>query len=246
MGYSTFVKLTILTLNIEGDKHLPAVTRLIQNTKPDVACLQEVFDDDYRRFTKKFDMKGKFLPTVYIDVPGKPGFQKRGVFGVAILSRLPGTFEGTYYMKRRQKELPRFRGNPNAGHRALLWQTIGDGPTIATTHFTWSKGGRATQKQRKELKTLMKLLNTIQPDILCGDFNAPRGGEIWTALTKRLVDNIPPEVTSTIDPRLHYTKGLNIVVDGFFTKPGNRTHVTSIKLVNGVSDHQAIVATTTY
>lgn len=242
----SIVQLIIMSLNIEGDKHLPEVTRFIQNTKPDVVCLQEVFETDYKRLTVDLKLQGKFLPTVYIDVPGKPGFHKRGVFGVAILSRVPGTFGEAYYMKRRQGELPLYHGRPNAGHRVLLWENIDNHLTVATTHFTWSKGGRATNRQRKELNALMKLVNTIQPDILCGDFNAPRGKEIWTKLSKQLVDNIPPQVTSTIDPRLHYTKGLNIVVDGFFTSHESRVRVTSLKLVSGVSDHQAIVATITH
>lgn len=239
------MELTIVTLNIEGDKHLPEVTRFIQNTKPDVACLQEVFDDDDKQFTTNLKLKGKFLPTVYVDVPGKPGFQKRGVFGVAILSKLPGIFGGSYYFRQREK-LPLYHGRPNAGHRVLLWENIDNHLTVATTHFTWSKGGRATEKQRQELNKLITLLGEVKPDILCGDFNAPRGKEIWTKLSKQLVDNIPPQVTSTIDPRLHYTKGLNIVVDGFFTSHKSRVRVTSLKLVSGVSDHQAIVATITH
>lgn len=279
------MKLTVLTLNIEGDKHLPEVTRLIRDTKPDVVCLQEVFETDYKQLTKDVQLQGKFLPMMYVDVPGKLEFQKKGVFGVAILSRVPGTFGEAYYIKRRQKELPLYHGRPNAGYRALVWLSIDKGLpaeeratparqsltlqasaggsrertvhaagewqakadlVIATTHFTWSKGGRATNKQRKELKTLIRLLDAVKPDILCGDFNAPRGGEIWSILSKHLVDNIPPEITSTIDPTLHYTKGLYIVVDGFFTSPSSRVRVESLKLVSGVSDHQAIVATITY
>ena len=239
------MNLTIATLNIEGDKHLSEVTRLIQNTKPDVMCLQEVFESDYKRLTKNFQLQGRFSPMMYIDVPGKPGFRKKGVFGVAILSRLPGIFGESYYFRKRQEGLPRYHGRPNAGHRAVVWLSIDKGPAIATTHFTWSKGGKATEKQRGELKKLMALLGEVKPDILCGDFNAPRGREIWTALSKRLTDNIPPGVNTTIDPRLHFTKELQIVVDGFFTDPGSRVRVTSLNTVSGLSDHQAIVATVT-
>lgn len=264
------MRFTIVTLNIEGDKHLPEVTHFIKNEKPDVMCLQEVFETDYKQLTENLKLKGEFFPTVYIDVPGKPGFRKRGTFGVAMLSRVPGSFGSSYYFRRRET-LPLYRGRPNAGHRALVWLSIDNGlpaeeratsrertvhaagewqakagPIIATTHFTWSKGGRATNKQRKELKTLIKLLDAVKPDILCGDFNAPRGREIWTELSKRLVDNIPPDITSTIDPTLHYTKGLQIVVDGFFTSPTSRVLVESLKLVHGISDHQAIVATLIY
>ena len=239
------MNLTIATLNIEGDKHLPEVTRFIEVTKPDVTCLQEVFEADFHQLTKNLKLQGEFLPTVTIDVSGKPGFKKRGVFGIAMLSKVPGAFGSAYYFKKRQEELPFYRGHPNACHRTLLWHIIERGPVIATTHFTWSKGGKATEKQRGELKKLMALLGEVKPDILCGDFNAPRGREIWTALSKRLTDNIPPGVNTTIDPRLHFTKELQIVVDGFFTDPGSRVRVTSLNTVSGLSDHQAIVATVT-
>ena len=184
---------------------------------------------------------------MYIDVPGKPEFRKRGVFGVAILSRLPGIFGESYYFRKRQEEgLPRYHGHPNAGHRVVVWLSIDKGATIATTHFTWSKGGKATERQRSELKKLMTLSEEVKPDILAGDFNAPRGREIWTALSKRLTDNIPPGVKTTIDPRLHFTKELHIVVDGFFTAPESHAAVTSLKLIDSVSDHQAVVATIIY
>jgi len=265
------VTVKVVSLNIEGDKHLAEVIELIGRERPDLVCLQEVFEDDFKRFMGKFGMKGIFSPTVFIDKPGKPGFKKSGVFGVAMMGRLAGKFGAEYYFKRRGQDLPRYRGWPNAGHRTLVWQKIDNGPTVAATHFTWSKGGQATEKQRRELKKLMKLLVRIKPDILCGDFNAPRGarlrrgfggqGEIWAKLAERFIDNIPAEIRTTLDQKLHYANGMELVVDGFFTPaprrvrgsampvnrhgftlPKNDVQVISLKLIGGVSDHLAIVA----
>lgn len=228
-------------MNIEGDKHLAEVVGLIERERPEVVCLQEVFEKDFKTFLDKFKMRGMFTPTVFIDEPGKPRFRKRGVFGIAMMGKLPGKFGSDYYFKRRPKELPKYRGKPNAVNRALVWQEIDKGPTVASTHFTWSKGGKATEKQRKELKGLIKLLvNKVRPDVLCGDFNAPRGGEIWGRLAKKFVDNIPPAVRTTLNPKLHYANGVELVVDGFFTAPESKYRVKSIKLIGGVSDHLAI------
>ena len=110
------MNLTIATLNIEGDKHLPEVTRFIEVTKPDVTCLQEVFEADFHQLTKNLKLQGEFLPTVTIDVSGKPGFKKRGVFGIAMLSKVPGAFGSAYYFKKRQEELPFYHGHPNVCH----------------------------------------------------------------------------------------------------------------------------------
>ncbi len=240
------MEIKIVNLNIEGDKHLAEVARLIKTERPDLVCFQEIFQTDFNYFAKQFGMRGIFSPTVFIDEPGKPGFGKRGVFGIAMMGKLPGKFGSEYYFRRRSRELPRYKGLPNAGHRTLAWQEIEGGPTIAGTHFTWSKGGRATQKQRKELSRLIELLAAIKPGILCGDFNAPRGGEIWKELTKKFIDNIPPSVKTTLDSKLHYANGVELVVDGFFTAPGSKVTIKSIKLVGGVSDHLAIVAEVRY
>ena len=215
-------------------------------------CLQEVFEEDFHTLRRQFDMQGIFMPAVWIDSPGKPGFDKQGPFGIALFSRLTGKFGGNYYFKRRGSILPQYCGKPNAGHRCLIWQKIDNGPLITTTHFTWSKNGEATKKQRRELASLFKLIDKSRPDIVCGDFNAPRGGEIWTAISQKLIDNIPPEVKTTLDPIFHYAHGIKLVVDGFFTlvprrvqgfaPPNNAMRVKSLKLIGGVSDHLAVSA----
>lgn len=236
------MKIKIISLNIEGDKHLSEVIGLIERERPDVVCLQEVFENDFHLFHRQFDMKGIFLPAVWIDRPGAPGFGKRGAFGVAMFSRLAGEFGGNYYFKRRGPQLPQYRGKPNAGHRCLVWQSIDRGPIVAVTHFTWSKNGLATQKQRRELASLSKLFDKLQPDVVCGDFNAPRGGKIWTAISQKLIDNIPLEAKTTLDPNLHYSHGVKLVVDGFFTNPNSQLTVKSLRLIGGASDHLAISA----
>ena len=236
------MEIKILSLNIEGDKHLPQVMKLVKQEKPDVVCLQEVFEEDFHLFHRQFNMQGIFMPAVWIDSPGAPGFGKQGPFGVALLSLLAGEFGGDYYFKRRSSELPRYHGKPNAGNRCLIWQKIANGLTIATTHFTWSKNGQTTQKQRRELASLSQLLDKLQPDILCGDFNAPRGQEIWSAISGRLIDNIPAEAKTTLDSKLHYANGVELVVDGFFTSPTSKIMVKSLKLIDKASDHLAVSA----
>jgi len=244
------VAVKIISLNIEGDKHLPEVIGLINRERPEVVCLQEIFEEDFNILIKRFGMKGIFSPTVFIDKPGQPGFGKAGIFGVAMMGKLPGKFGSEYYFKRRGGELPRYQGWPNAGHRTLVWQKIkgkgkreeGRGLVVAATHFTWSKGGQVTSRQRREMRSLLGLLDKIKPDILCGDFNTARGGELWVQLLERFTDNIPPEVDNTLDPVLHYAKGYKIVVDGFFTAAESKVRVESLKLVGGVSDHLAVAA----
>jgi hypothetical protein len=52
-------------------------------------------------------------------------------------------------------------------------------------------------------------------------------------------DNIPPEVTTTLDQEIHGVKGLQFVVDGMFSQPPYV--VNNVRVVTGVSDHCALV-----
>ena len=85
---------------------------------------------------------------------------------------------------------------------------------------------------------------------MCGDFNAPRGGEIFSALATRWHDNIPGTYHTSLDLSLHKAGKVDgerlatLMVDGLFTTPGYRT--SRVELVPGVSDHCAIVAEVAY
>mgnify|MGYP003739632349 CR=1 FL=1 len=108
------------------------------------------------------------------------------------------------------------------------------------THFTWSPNGEANDEQRLDLAEMLSQLENYDDFILCGDFNAPRGKEIFAQLASRYTDNLPPEVTTTIDGQFHYAGQLEIVVDGFFTTP--RYQVESLQVRAGLSDHQGLLA----
>ena len=116
----------------------------------------------------------------------------------------------------------------------------GETYTIATTHFTWADDGGVNEEQRRDLKQLLKLLRQRGELVLCGDFNAPRGREIFTILSSYLKDNVPPEVQTTLDPKLHRAGALPYVVDYLWSTP--KYKATKVKVVSGVSDHMAIVA----
>lgn len=87
---------------------------------------------------------------------------------------------------------------------------------------------------------LLKFLSEIPEFILCGDFNAPRGGIIFDTIASKYKDNIPSEINTTIDKNLHKAGDLKLVVDGLFTTPSYQ--ITSIKIIDSLSDHCAILA----
>jgi len=113
--------------------------------------------------------------------------------------------------------------------------------TLLQTHFTWTDHGLPDERQEQDIKMLMAELSLVPQFALFGDFNAPRGRNyIWDVVARVYRDNIPSDVVTTLDTQLHRVGHLPRVVDMCFT---TSTHeVDSVRLVSGLSDHQAILA----
>ena len=165
--------------------------------------------------------------------------------GLGFYSNLPISNLRQEYYYQPMKELPTLIiGDEETVWRGIIEATVeknGDSYTIATTHFTRTPDGSTSDKQRVDLKNLFKLLMKNSELILCGDFNAPRGGEIFGALSKIYTDNIPPQYESSLDPKLHRIgETKKLMVDGLFTT--HQYSATEVKLAEGISDHKAITA----
>ena len=121
--------------------------------------------------------------------------------------------------------------------------------SVATTHFLWSRGGRLNMYQRASMRKLLRLLEKAGEFVLTGDFNAPRGGEIFGMLATKYKDNVPSRYKTSIDASLHRAgkehagELADKMVDGLFSTPAYV--VSNVELISGVSDHCAIVANVT-
>lgn len=112
---------------------------------------------------------------------------------------------------------------------------------IANTHFTWTTNAQPNEQQRIDCKKMLEILETIPDIILCRDFNAPRGGEIFSTIAARYKDNIPDNIISTIDPKLHSAAQLYLIVDGFFSSAAYS--VQNVEVIDNLSDHCAVMGT---
>lgn len=157
-------------------------------------------------------------------------------------------------------EIPRLV-YPNASWRVLTSLEVdvdGEWYRVATTHFTWSENAQFTPKQAEDFRQLWNRVEDVGEHVLCGDFNSPRGGNlkadkatgtdlsddvvlnVYDMLADRMSDLIPAEITTTLDGSLHRAGQLDFVVDGLFATP---TYTAAdVRIVDGVSDHKAIVA----
>jgi exonuclease III len=231
----------LISLNIEGARHRDRVNEFLEKENPDVICLQEVFVSDLHIFAKALRMYEVFAPMI---CAGRVEWEEAPfeVFGIGILSRTPTREVCTTYYQGSEEIAQRsvYHGDPDSYSRCTLFVTV-EGVVIGTTHFTWSPNGEANAIQKVHLAAMLKILENKKDFVLCGDFNAPRGGEIFATLAQRYKDNIPAYYTTSIDKYLHRAGDLQLVVDGIFSTPDYSIH--DVILRDGVSDHQAVVCT---
>lgn len=234
------------SINIEGDTHRERVVSFLSDFKPDVVCFQEVIESSVPFFEQALDMNGYFVPVAVHNIRPFDLESPIGTYGIGLFSNhLVYDIERNYYSGG-VGDVPRFiRGQEGSTiWRALLRGTVNKDDeryTVAITHFTWTFDGSTSDKQREDLKNLLAITEKCPELILCGDFNAPRGGEIFGILAKKYKDNIPVEYVSSLDTELHRIgKIKQLMVDGLFTT--KHYEVSEVKLSEGVSDHMAVTA----
>lgn len=189
-------------------------------------------------FENKFNMSGVFC-AMYIN-----NGQEQGT---AILSKhaIKST-SNEYYLRQTEELLTNIVGDtPMSGaHCSLLSIKIeiqNADYNIITTHFpVHYPGHEVSEFQRECFKKMNTLLQSKSNFILTGDTNCPRGTEIFDTLARQYTDNIPRDAITTIDKNIHRAGFLPYVVDCLFTTP--EYIVEKIELVDGISDHMAVIA----
>ncbi len=234
-------KLKLISLNIEKSKHLPSVISFLKKEHADIVCLQEVMKKDLPLLAGAAGSHHRFIPMTRI--PDGTGSKRSSILGIALFSKhsLTHAHHGYYYGRKRP--IPTYTSSESSVHRALLWATITVQKhqyTIGTTHFTWTPHGLPNAKQRQDVKALIALTATLPSIMFCGDFNAPRGGEIFQTLAQHFVDHIPKKYHQSLDLRLHRNKNIHLMVDALFSTQDY--HTRQVQLLKGVSDHKAIRA----
>jgi endonuclease/exonuclease/phosphatase family metal-dependent hydrolase len=224
-------RLRLVSLNVERSKHLERILPFLDQHKPDVVCLMELMEKDIPSFKA---VAGEY-------VAYEPMLTKHGSEGIGIFSRLPLRDVATHLYGERYFLLT---AHVDAG---------GADFKIGATHFPVTPVGAPDDTQRACLSRLLAVLQTQGEIVFCGDFNAPRGGEIAAEIIRRYKDNIPASYTMSLDVALHRVGeakllsdaralGLEgLMVDYIFSTPGYM--VSNVVMESGVSDHKALVAT---
>lgn len=238
----------LIQLNIERNLHLARFMPFLEQEQPDVVCLQEVMATTLPHIAARLGMQASFAPEMVLS--GYEPDTEGDEFGVAILTREPHTCAGEHYYVRsrdticvRHKTYDGTDDHESDIAKVLLVAevTVRGAPfVVGCTQFTWSPGGKNTALQKRDLGTLCGILDRYPKLVVCGDFNIPRGNELYHTLNARLTDTVPRAYTTSIDQELHRVPGLRLMVDYIWTTPAY--HVENVRMVCGVSDHCALVA----
>lgn len=231
--------LSVISLNIEHDCHIPEVLAFLSNRQPAVVMLQEIFKVDLPFFENALKMHSVFTGLSYLSSSNNRGIQE---LGIATLSNLPMTHNTIHYYRGSPDHLPHIHdGEAAKMARALLITELSLGSQhycFVNTHFTWTPNGLPSDQQYIDYDKMLKKLESIPEFVLCGDFNAPRGTAIFDQLSLRFKDNIPMNIKTTLDENFHRVPNLHLVVDGLFTTPAYEAH--HVEVISGLSDHCAI------
>lgn len=254
----------IISLNIEKDRHLERILSFLEQEKPDILCLQEVFRPGFELIKNTFGYAGVFDAQVTLNE--KDGIKHEQ--GIAILSKHPIlSHQSIPYTNHTNQETVDLRyhsendvdkNKTNRQYtRRVLFATIKIGYAtynIATTHFTWGYYGHldtdtgnfiwqideaSTKEQEEDARRLLDIFASMGEFVFCADTNCPRGEKVFAMFAKNLKDNVPEVYRTSIDGRLHRAGPLPLMVDCLFTTPGY--NATNVILKDGVSDHMAVV-----
>ena len=239
------MSLKLVDLNIQRDKNFERVRSFLGHSGAGVVCLQEVFEEHLQQLAGSIGAKEyRFAPmTRYHGSDEVPH-----TLGVAIFSRHSVIDSQTIYYTGDASHLPELHQADDAtwnnkNFPLLCADITVDGVSyrIMTAHHTWTPDGKPTDMQRMHTTLMLHELSGLGEFILTGDFNAPRGGEIFDRIASLYKDNVPEHYASSLDEKLHRVPGLRLMVDGLFSTPAYTVEDTH--MLCGISDHCALVAT---
>jgi len=229
----------VVSINIEADKHLGRVGKFLAKELADLVCLMEVRQKDVLEIAGDHYPFVVFAPSDIL-VSGE-------ITGVAILSKYPIFETEKYHCGENISRYTKLSREMGTHAPTLLMVKIMKDEMeyqMGAIHFSWTPDGHENQRQIDHLNKLLKYLEKKDEFVLCGDFNIPRGYPLYYLMKEHYLDNIPSEIATTIDPKLHRANWeiggkLKLVVDYVWSTKSYE--VKKVKIESGVSDHCGVV-----
>lgn len=238
----------LISINIEGRRHLHRIVPFLELEQPDIICLQET-PEDLQDWLTQTGYHVTFAPMRYYTQDAISYTE-----GVLIASTQPHTAQVHYYYGHPEK-IPTYdpaKRRESLAH-AVVCATLSE-YTVATTHLPAPPHGEQFYKPlATDITALRSYLSSVGPHILAGDMNTPRSiNPSHPDLVNGYYDHIPAQYKSSLDASLHRL-GSNpektqlfesFMVDHLVSTP--EFTATDVRLQFGLSDHAGIVATLSY
>lgn len=258
---------SLLHINIQKKNHIENIRVLLTEKMPDFVCMMEVSSDDIKKFAEEFNYHyvhaPKFISKETNEGEGQGILSKRTLKNVRKQrydnnkkSIVPMFFQTIFSKAKPKRPKEQFLFNETLLSAEVSLdseKTL----TIATTHFPVSDHSSPGLNEHElydiesleyvenirnyfdRFLTLIKKLKS--PLIFTADLNNPRGDFIYDQLAHELVDQIPLEINSSIDPELHRVKNLQLMVDTIMTS--ENLEKINLEVIEGVSDHKGFMVT---
>lgn len=234
----------LVSLNVEGAKHLDRIMPFLAKENPDVVALLEA-PDFLSEMLADLGYHTTFAPMMLRTQEGQT-FQE----GVLFASRRAHVADTHYYYRANPEIMHFVKHDKRSTISHVAVHAEIDGAHFVATHFTWNKSGEtADLHQKNDMRALLAYLETLPPHTLCGDMNIPRKeNELYDLLCEHYTDTIPDAYFSSLDRDLHRAGNDpelsklfdRFMVDYVFTQ--SNYAASDVRLEFGVSDHAAVVA----
>ncbi len=219
----------------------PNILDFIYRKRLDVVLLQEVYEGSLEEIRNALGGQVVFSRMCKLSLTDRA--EEAEGWGVAIGSKNPILdSREDYYHGTRDDSSDIVLNNGLRSTSSLLQAGIKIGSerfNFATTHFTWHNQPQPSDEQLRDFAKLAYFLNDTPDMVLTGDFNSPRGYQIFDSIAQRYRDNIPPDIDTTMDTGVRPEATWKYVVDGFFTS--EHYLASNVRLIQGLSDHKGII-----
>src|SRR3989344_53549 len=203
----------LISLNIECNRHDDVALSFLKRENADVVCIQEFLEDKFEFYKNELGLEGVFQVTNYADILiYKELAEKRE--GLAIFAKNIIESESMFYAGKEENALISFDKHLEYLHS----------DNFRANHTLLCASVQDDGK-------IFKFITTQLPVTIEGAV---------TSYQLEVKDNIPAEYKTSIDQNLHRVKGIQFMVDSLFTTPTYKA--SNVKLVDGGSDHMAIVS----
>ncbi len=238
----------LISINVERSKHLERILPFLDSHEADVVCIQELAATNIEEFENLLDMKCTFAPMGLH--PDNAHSNKEVLTGIGLFTPSTQILIDIEYYKGSEHH-----ARTASPHKIMVDLPIimardinigGKSFAVATVHFTWSPRGSATEMQRADMHALLEVLRERGEFVLCGDFNTPRGSEIFTQLANNYTDAIPAHYNTSLDVNLHRAgkdrpqELSDKMVDGLFLTSSYQA--SDVMFHTNTSDHMALTA----